>query len=166
MSSTARRTVRHAYQDLGGAAPTASRRRRRRRSVAVVARLFGESRSVTAIVLAFAALLGLLLVRPMAMSMLSYHRTAALLAERRVEVHDLRARHARLERQHAYYQTDMFVAERARQYGLTRPGEQPFVIRELARPDALGRFARNHLRNLSDSQAFIAGTDTPQQPRR
>lgn len=100
-------------------------------------------------------MLSLIVVRPMVMSMMSYHRTAGLLAERRAEVHDLRSRHAKLLRQLAYYETDAFLAERAREYGLTRPGEQPYVIRELTRPGEIGRFTRNRVRNITSGPIVV-----------
>lgn len=82
--------------------------------------------------LALVALLLLLIVRPMVMSLLSYHRTHSLLQDRRAVVRDLGERNELLRQRLEYYKTEMYLAQQARQYGLVKPGEQPVVIRELA----------------------------------
>src|SRR5688500_2881734 len=96
-----------------------------------VRRLFGQSRGVNWGVLFIVAVVGLLLVRPLVMSALSWHRTAALLEERRAEVASLEHRHDVLTRRVASYSSDVFITEQARTYGWTEPGEDTFVIREL-----------------------------------
>ena len=102
-------------------------------------------------------MLAMLIVRPMMMSMLSFHRSAALLEERRLEVGQLTNRNRELTKRLTYYRTDAFVAERAREYGLVMPGETSFVVRELTRPESVGNFARNRYRNAtSDAPAAIA----------
>lgn len=131
------------------AATRARARRARGRRRHPVRRLFGESRSVTWPALVLLALLGLLVVRPMMMSLFSYHRTASLLRERRTEVTALTTRQHTLQARRKYYSTTAFIAERAREYGLVRPGEQPFVIRELARPEAVGTYAQARLANAT-----------------
>lgn len=112
-----------------------------------IRRAFGDSPITTGLSLAFLLLLGMLLVRPMVMSMMSYQRTAALLEERRDEVASLRDRNERLTATQEYYRTNAFVAERAREYGLVRPGESPFVVREYAHPESAGAFTRNKVQN-------------------
>jgi len=89
----------------------------------------------------------LLLVRPVGMSLLSWHRTASVLSDRREEVSALQKRNVMLDRRLEYYRTDAFVAERARRYGLVQPGEAGFVVRELVHPESVGRYAGNRLRN-------------------
>jgi cell division protein FtsB len=93
----------------------------------------------------------LLIVRPVVMSLLSWHRTAGLLAERREEVAKLEARHKELDQAYEYYQTEAFLAERAREYGLVLPGETPYVVRELVHPESVERYTAAHL------QAVAAG---------
>lgn len=112
-----------------------------------IRRAFGDSPVTTGLSLAFLLLLGMLLIRPMVMSMMSYQRTAALLEERRDEVTSLRERNERLTATQEYYRTNAFVAERAREYGLVRPGETPFVVREYAHPESAGAFTRNKVQN-------------------
>ena len=95
-------------------------------------RLFGESRSTRWIAILIAVLVALLVVRPVVRSVFSYYRTAGLLEERRADVRGLAERHGELQDLILYYETDVFLAERARRYGLVREGEQAYVIRELA----------------------------------
>ena len=114
-----------------------------------VRRLFGESRLVTWGAIVLLALVGLLLVRPVAMSLLSYQRTDALLTERRAEVAELEARHDRLTEQLEFYRTDAFVEERARTYGWVRQGERSYVIRELEHPESAAGFAIERLRSAT-----------------
>lgn len=128
--------------------PTVRRRIARRRPVTparIAERLFGPSTFATWFVAAVLLLLGLLLVRPLVMSTLSWHRTAGLLADRRSEVAGLRARHDALRLQLTYFNTDAFLAERAREYGLVRAGETPFVIREFTRGESPARFSLDQL---------------------
>lgn len=119
------------------------------RLVHPIKRLFGESRGVTWSAIFIVALVGMMLVRPLAASFFSYHRTAGLLAERRTEVAQLRARHSALQRQLAYYRTPQFVAERARTFGMIAPGEKPYIMRELVHPSAAAQFAISRLRNAT-----------------
>lgn len=112
-------------------------------------RAFGDSPLTTGLSLAFLLLLGMLLVRPMVMSLMSYHRTDALLQERRAEVTVLRDRSDRLSTTRDYYRTEAFVVERAREYGLVRPGELSFVVREYAHPESVGTYTRNKVQNLA-----------------
>lgn len=122
--------------------------------------LFGESRSVSWLAILLIVLVGMLLVRPMMRSVLSYHRTDALLTERRGEVASLERRNDILKRRAAYRRTDGFIAERGREYGLVVPGETPYVVRELARPDAVGAYARARVRNVTlDHPAVIVPPD-------
>lgn len=114
-----------------------------------VQRVFGDSGGVGAIVFIILLLMCMLLVRPVIMSLMSWQRTAGLLAERRLEVRELEARHRKLQARLAYYRTDTFVAERARQYGLVREGEVPFVMRELVHPELIGTYARTQLANAT-----------------
>ena len=72
----------------------------------------------------------MLLVRPMIMSLLSYHRTADLLHDRRTEVARLTDRNETLTTRLQYYKTNQYLAERARTFGFVMPGETPYVIRE------------------------------------
>src|SRR5690349_17045149 len=90
--------------------------------------LIGESRTGTWVMVAILAVIGLLVVRPVIMSALSWHRTANVLNERRSEVAHLEQRHDLLKKKLEYYRTDAFIAERARHYGLVRPGETAFVV--------------------------------------
>lgn len=95
-------------------------------------RVFGESSSSRKLAAVLLLLLAILILRPMFMSLLSYHRTEGLLDQRRAEVAELAQRNRELEQQVDYYRTDVFLAERAREYGLVKPGEKAFVVRELA----------------------------------
>ncbi|MCW2928675.1 MAG: hypothetical protein JWM86_2643, partial [Thermoleophilia bacterium] len=91
------------------------------------------------------------------MSGLSWHRTAALLEERRAVVSQLSARNRALEEQVDYYRTDTFVAEQARMYGMIEPGEETYVIRELVHPESAATYAVARLRNATvDSAATLA----------
>lgn len=127
-----------------------------------IKQIFGESQGVTILVAILLCLIALLIVRPMVRSILSYHRTAALLQERRAEVAALSSRHTELEQRKAYYQTPEFIAERAREYGLVRPGESAFVIRELVHPEMMGRYARAQLANGAyEASAGTPATRTP-----
>jgi cell division protein FtsB len=122
-----------------------------------VRRLFGQSRGVNWGVLFILVVVGLMLVRPLVMSGLSWHRTAALLTERRAEVASLKRTHHSLEEQVAYYRTDAFIGEQARQYGWIEPGEQAFVVRELVHPESAADYAVARLRNATvDGQAALA----------
>jgi cell division protein FtsB len=111
--------------------------------------MFGESRSASWPAIILLALLALMVVRPMIMSVLSYHRTDGLLTERRNEVAKLRSRNEKLSARRSYYKTDAFIAERGRQYGLVMPGETSYVIRELARPESAGTYAQATLANAT-----------------
>ncbi len=106
-----------------------------------------KSVSIGFTILAF--LMIMLMVRPIAMSLLSYNRTSALLEERRAQVDVLQERNRKLKDRYDYYQTDAFIVERGREYGLVMPGETPYVVRELARPEAIGQFARTRLVNAT-----------------
>jgi cell division protein FtsB len=114
-----------------------------------VQRWFGRSRGVTWGAVFIVIMLSLLLVRPLAMSLLSWQRTASLLNERRAEVAELQTRNDNLERQLAFYETDAFIAEQARSYGMVTPGEQSFVVREFVHPDTAARAAIDRLRNVT-----------------
>lgn len=123
-----------------------------------VRRLFGESPGVTWGAIVLIALVSLVLVRPLANSFLSWHRTAGLLQERRAEVADLRAQHDVLQDDLAFYETDQFVVEQARIFGLVMPGEESYVLRELVHPESAGRFAITRLRNATvDHDVALAG---------
>jgi cell division protein FtsB len=111
--------------------------------------VFGESTAITWIVVGLLAILCLLIVRPVAMSLLSWHRTAGLLAERRDEVANLEARNDELKAEYEYYQTEGFLAERAREYGLVLPGETPYVVRELVHPESVERYTAAHLQAVA-----------------
>ena len=126
-----------------------------------IRRLFGESRGVAFGAVFIVAIVGLMLVRPLVMSFLSWHRTAALLTERRGEVQRLEHRHAYLKAQVEYFQTDAFVEEQARAYGMVKPGETPFVIRELVHPESAAEYAISRLRNatLDNPVALAAATE-------
>ena len=50
-----------------------------------------------------------------------------------------------MQNQLAYFDTDAFLAERARDYGLVRAGEIPFVVREYTRGESSGRSTLEHL---------------------
>lgn len=121
-----------------------------------IRRLFGQSRGVNWGVLFIVAVVVLLLVRPLVMSGLSWHRTASLLQERRAEVHALEQRHAELTETVAFYRTDAFIAEQARTYGMVEPGETTYVIREFVHPDSAGAYAAARLRNATvDSRVSL-----------
>lgn len=121
-------------------------------------RLFGPSRGVTFGVLFVALVVGLLLVRPLVMSGMSWHRTASLLQERRAEVRSLERRHAALQEQVAYHRTDAYIAEQARTYGMVEPGEETFVVREIVHPDSAAAYAVSRLRNATvDSAIALRG---------
>lgn len=124
-----------------------------------VRRLFGESRGVAFGAIFIIAIVAMMLVRPLAMSFLSWHRTAGLLEERRAEVHVLEQRHDLLKQQVEYFRTSAFVAEQARTYGMTAPGETAFVIRELVHPESAAEYAISRLRNatVDDPVALAAG---------
>lgn len=122
-----------------------------------VRRMFGESPGVTWGAIVLIALVSLVLVRPLANSFLSWHRTAGLLEERRAEVADLRAQHDSLRDDLAFYETEQFVVEQARTFGLVMPGEETYVLRELVHPESAGRFAISRLRNATvDHDAALA----------
>lgn len=124
-----------------------------------VRRLFGQSRGVNWGVMFIVAIIAMMLVRPLVMSGMSWHRTAALLEERRSEVAALERRHAELEAKVAYYRTDEFIAEQARAYGMVEPGERSFVIRELVHPGSAAEYAVSRLRNATvDSTIALAPT--------
>jgi cell division protein FtsB len=114
-----------------------------------VRRLFGQSRGVNWGVLFIVIVVGLMLVRPLVMSGLSWHRTASLLTERRAEVAQLQRTHDELEAQVAYYRTEEFIGEQARAYGWIEPGEQTFVVRELVHPESAADYAVARLRNAT-----------------
>jgi cell division protein FtsB len=125
-----------------------------------VRRLFGQSRGVNWGVLFIIAVIGLMLVRPLVMSGLSWQRTASLLEERRAEVSVLQDRHDELEAQVDYYRTDAFISEQARAYGMIEPGERTFVIRELVHPESAAEYAVGRLRNATvDSTVSLAPKD-------
>jgi cell division protein FtsB len=105
--------------------------------VGALSRVVGESPLSRGLLIALIAAIGLLVVRPIGMSLMSYHRTANLLNERRSEVRSLAVRHSALQRKVEYYRSDVFLKERARQYGLATPGETTYVVRELANPNRL-----------------------------
>ncbi len=122
-----------------------------------VKRVFGQSRGATWGVAFVAVVVIMLLVRPLVMSGLSWHRTAALLDERRAEVAALEARNERLTRLVEYYRTKTFIAEQARTYGMVEPGEQSFVIREVVHPESTADYAIARLRNATvDSHVSIS----------
>jgi cell division protein FtsB len=121
-----------------------------------VRRLFGQSRGVNWGVLFIVLVVGLMLVRPLVMSGMSWHRTAALLTERRAEVAELKARHDALTEQVAYYRTETFIGEQARKYGFIEPGEKTFVVRELVHPESAAEYAVARLRNATvDNQVAL-----------
>lgn len=122
-----------------------------------IRRLFGQSRGVNWAVMFLAVIVLLMLVRPLVMSGLSWHRTASLLQERRSEVATLEQRHVELGDTVAYYRTDAFIAEQARAYGMVEPGEQTYVIRELVHPESAAEYAVARLRNATvDSTIALA----------
>jgi cell division protein FtsB len=114
-----------------------------------VRRLFGQSRGVNWGVLFIVVVVGLLLVRPLVMSGMSWHRTAALLTERRAEVAQLERRNVELTKRVEYYRTPSFIAEQARAYGMVEPGERSYVIREIVHPDSAAQYAISRLRNAT-----------------
>ncbi|MEO6867624.1 MAG: septum formation initiator family protein [Gaiellales bacterium] len=114
-----------------------------------VRRLFGQSRGVNWGVLFIIIVMVMMLVRPLVMSGMSWHRTAALLNERRAEVQQLEARHDVLSTRVEYFRTDAFIAEQARTYGMIEPGERTFVIREFVHPDSVADYAVTRLRNAT-----------------
>jgi cell division protein FtsB len=121
-------------------------------------RVFGQSRGVNWGVLFILVVVGLLLVRPLVMSGLSWHRTAGLLEERRAEVATLEQRNVQLTERVEYYRTTTFIAEKAREYGMVEPGERSFVIREIVHPRSTAQYAIARLRNATvDSSAALAG---------
>ncbi len=85
-------------------------------------------------------LLMMLLVRPIAMSLMSFHRSSGLVAERRSEVEALRKRNADLKASRNQYRQTAFIIQQARLYGLVLPGESAYVVRELAHPEAVGSY--------------------------
>ncbi len=122
-----------------------------------VRRVFGQSRAVNWGVLFLVIVIGLMLVRPLVMSGLSWHRTAGRIDERRAEVSALEARHDRLTARVEYYGTPEFIAEKARAYGMIEPGEQSFVIREIVHPESAAAYAVSRLRNATvDSRIALA----------
>lgn len=122
-----------------------------------VRRLFGQSRGVNWGVIFILVVVILMLVRPLVMSGLSWHRTAALIDERRSEVAALERRHERLQARVDYYRTDAFIAEQARTYGMVEPGERTYVIRELVHPESAAEYAVSRLRNATvDSAVALA----------
>lgn len=122
-----------------------------------VRRLFGPSRGVTWGVLFIVVVIALMLVRPLVMSGLSWHRTAALLEERRAEVAQLEARHDSLNRRVDAYRSPAFIAQQARTYGMIEPGEETFVVREVVHPESAARYAVSRLRNATvDSHVALA----------
>lgn len=121
-----------------------------------VRRVFGQSRAVNWGVLFIVVVVGMLLVRPLVMSGLSWHRTAGRITERRAEVAQLDQRHDRLVERVAYYSTPTFIAEKARAYGMVEPGEQSYVIREIVHPESAAEYAVSRLRNSTvDSQVAL-----------
>jgi cell division protein FtsB len=129
----------------------AERHTRRRLRSRWVRRLFGDSTGVTAVLAAILVLVCLLLVRPVIMSLLSWNRTAGLLGQRHAEVDSLLSQNAQLKATLRYYGTDAFIAERAREYGLVRPGETQYVVRELAHPQDGPSYARTQLENATQA---------------
>ncbi|MBC7644568.1 MAG: septum formation initiator family protein [Thermoleophilia bacterium] len=127
--------------------------------------LFGDSKGLSWLFMIMLLLIGLLLIRPMMMSLLSYHRTAALLTERRGEVAQLSSRNVELRTTREWYRSDAFLAVRAREYGLVKPGETPFVIRELVHPELVAAYAATQLQNATGAHpntgaAALAATST------
>ena len=127
-----------------------------RQRLAAPRTLFGDSKGLSWLFMMMLLLIGLLLVRPMMMSLLSYHRTAALLAERRDEVAQLSSRNTDLRSTREWYRSDAFVAVRAREYGLVRPGETPYVIRELVHPELVAAYAATQLQNATGAHPTTA----------
>lgn len=122
-----------------------------------VRRVFGQSRAVNWGVLFLVIVIGMLLVRPLVMSGMSWHRTAGRIEERRAEVAQLRHRHRVLSERVDYYRTPTFIAEKARAYGMIEPGEQSFVIREIVHPENTAAYAVARLRNATvDSRIALA----------
>lgn len=118
-----------------------------------VRRFFGQSRAVNWGVLFIILIVGLMLVRPLVMSGLSWHRTAALLSERRAEVAQLEHRNDELTAQVEYYRTPTFITEQARTYGMVQPGERTYVIREIVHPESTADYAISRLRNATIDSA-------------
>jgi hypothetical protein len=114
-----------------------------------VRRLFGQSSGAAWGAIVVIVLLSMMLVRPIANSVLSWHRTAGLLAERRTEVTQLRREHRQLKSDLAFYDTDQFVVEQARTFGMVFPGEQTYVLREVVHPESAARFAIARVRNAT-----------------
>ncbi|MCW2950129.1 MAG: hypothetical protein JWN41_1142 [Thermoleophilia bacterium] len=114
-----------------------------------VRELFGESRGVTIGAIIIIVLISMMLIRPLAHTFFSWHRTAGILHERRIEVRELRARHTQLTEQVTFFNTPQFVAEQARAYGYIMPGERPYVIRELVHPESAAQYAISRLRNVT-----------------
>jgi len=124
-------------------------------------RVFGQSRAVNVGVLFIVAVVGLMLVRPLVMSGLSWHRTAGRIQERRAEVDQLEQRHQALEDRVDYYRTPSFIAEKARAYNMVLPGEQSFAIREIVHPGSTAEFAVARLRNATVDSNVAIGADDP-----
>lgn len=121
--------------------------------------MFGQSRAVNWGVIFFVVVIGLMLVRPLVMSGLSWHRTAGRIDERRAEVADLERRNAELTEQVRYFGTTTFIAERARQYNMVEPGEESFVIREIVHPDNTAEYAVSRLRNATVDNTVVLADD-------
>ena len=114
-----------------------------------VRRLFGQSSGAAWGAIIVIVLVSMMLVRPLANSFLSWQRTAGLLTERRTEVAALRADHRELKQDLAFYDTDQFVVEQARMFGMVFPGEQTYVMREVVHPESAARFAIARVRNAT-----------------
>ncbi len=119
-----------------------------------VRRVFGQSRAVNWGVLFLGVVIGMMLVRPLVMSGLSWHRTAGRITERRAEVAQLEHRNARLTERVEYYSTPTFIAEKARAYGMVEPGERSYVIREIVHPESAAEYAVSRLRNATVDSRF------------
>ena len=124
-----------------------------------VQRWFGRSRGVSFGVLFLVAMLALLVVRPLFMSATSWHRTASLLSERRVEVAQLQERNDKLKERARFQRTETFVQEQARSYGLVMPGEETLVIRELVHPESVGGYMVARLRNVTVDGSHALGIE-------
>lgn len=135
MGRVAHNTVKHALGDWDAIDAETAPESPRRTSPTALQRLFGDSKATQVLGVLMVLLVLMLVVRPVVRSVLSYHRTASLLEERRQEVGGLASRHGELIDQLTYYETDIFLAERAREYGLTRPGETSYVVRELTQSE-------------------------------
>lgn len=114
-----------------------------------VRRFFGQSSGAAWGAIIVIVLVSMMLVRPLANSFLSWHRTAGMLSERRTEVAQLRVQHAQLKDDLAFYDTDQFVVEQARTFGMVFPGETTYVLREVVHPDSASRFAIARVRNAT-----------------